>query len=136
MKRLYVVGIGPGGYEGMTMEAVRVLEDCDVIVGYTGYVELVREAFPQWEGKRFLTTGMKQERERCRMALELAEREERVAMVCSGDASVLKKGWKLRPWPTLSSACTTLPAVCAGIICSAPVWRWENTALPTRSADM
>lgn len=88
MKRLYVVGIGPGGYEGMTMEAVRVLEDCDVIVGYTGYVELVREAFPQWEGKRFLTTGMKQERERCRMALELAETKERVAMVCSGDASV------------------------------------------------
>ena len=35
MSKLYVVGIGPGGYEQMTVKAVKVLEECDIIVGYT-----------------------------------------------------------------------------------------------------
>ena len=35
MKRLYVVGIGPGAYEKMTVEAIQVLERCSRIVGYT-----------------------------------------------------------------------------------------------------
>ena len=46
MSKLYVVGIGPGAYEEMTVRAVRILEQCQVIVGYTVYVELVREHFP------------------------------------------------------------------------------------------
>ena len=37
MSKLYVVGIGPGGYEQMTVKAVKVLEECDIIVGYTVY---------------------------------------------------------------------------------------------------
>lgn len=43
---LYIVGFGPGGYETMTVEAVRVLEDSDLIVGYTTYVDLIRPWFP------------------------------------------------------------------------------------------
>lgn len=35
--------------------------------GYTVYVDLVRERFA---GKEFLTTAMKQEVDRCRMAIE------------------------------------------------------------------
>lgn len=38
---LYIVGFGPGGYETMTVEAVRALEDSDLIVGYTTYVDLI-----------------------------------------------------------------------------------------------
>lgn len=45
MSKLYVVGIGPGGYEQMTVKAVKVLEECDIIVGYTVYVDLVAGAF-------------------------------------------------------------------------------------------
>ena len=70
MKKIYVVGIGPGEYEQMTIRAVKALESCDVIIGYTVYVDLVREHFA---GKEFLTTPMKQEVERCRMAFEKAE---------------------------------------------------------------
>ena len=66
MKRIDVVGMGPGSREKMTEEAYRVREACDVIIGYTVYVELVKEAFPD---KTFLTTPMRQEVERCRMAL-------------------------------------------------------------------
>ena len=35
MNKLYAVGIGPGDYEKMTLEAEKVLSSCDVIVGYT-----------------------------------------------------------------------------------------------------
>ncbi|MDO5415569.1 MAG: precorrin-3B C(17)-methyltransferase [Lachnospiraceae bacterium] len=85
MSRLYVVGIGPGKPAGMTLEALEVLESCPVIAGYTVYVDLVKERFPD---KRYLTTSMKQEVERCRMALMEAAAGQDTAMVCSGDAGV------------------------------------------------
>ena len=85
MNKLYAVGIGPGDYGHMTLEAAQVLETCDVIVGYTVYVDLVKEHFP---GKEFLTTPMRQEERRCRMAFEEAAKGRTVAMICSGDAGV------------------------------------------------
>ncbi len=83
--KLYVVGIGPGEAEQITPAAMRALKESDVIAGYTVYVDLVRE---QLEGKTFLTTPMKQEVDRCRMAIEQAVSGKTVAMVCSGDAGV------------------------------------------------
>ena len=86
MKNLvYVIGMGPGSFEQMTFEARKALEQSDVIVGYTVYVDLLREHFPE---KQFLTTPMRQEVERCRMAFEEAKKGQTVAMVCSGDAGV------------------------------------------------
>lgn len=85
MSKLYVVGIGPGSYENMTLRAIRTLEACDVIVGYTVYVDLVREHFPT---KAFLTTPMRQEVARVKLALETAQSGKTVAMICSGDAGV------------------------------------------------
>ena len=46
MRKLAVVGIGPGNYENMTIRADRALRECDVIVGYTVYVDLVIEVIP------------------------------------------------------------------------------------------
>ena len=40
MSRIYVVGIGPGAYDQMTGRAIRALNDSDVIIGYTVYVDL------------------------------------------------------------------------------------------------
>ncbi len=85
MSKVYVVGIGPGEYEQMTIKAARVLTECDTIVGYTVYVDLVREHFA---GKEFLTTPMTKEVERCRLAFTEAEKGKTVAMICSGDAGV------------------------------------------------
>ncbi len=85
MNKVYVVGIGPGEYEKMTIQAARILESCDVIVGYTVYVDLVKEHFP---GKEFLITPMRQEAERCRLAFEQAASGKTAAMICSGDAGV------------------------------------------------
>ena len=43
--RIYVVGMGPGQENMMTQEAMQVLEASDVIIGYTVYVDLVKEYF-------------------------------------------------------------------------------------------
>ena len=82
---LYIVGFGPGGYETMTVEAVRALEDSDLIVGYTTYVDLIRPWFPE---KEFLATAMKQEKERCLLAIQKEEDGRKVALVCSGDSGI------------------------------------------------
>lgn len=85
MNKIMVVGIGPGNYEQMTIQAAECLKSCDVIVGYTVYVDLVRDHFP---GKEFLTTPMRREEERCVLAFEEAKKGKTVAMICSGDAGV------------------------------------------------
>ncbi|MEH2929060.1 precorrin-3B C(17)-methyltransferase [Candidatus Ventrimonas sp. KK005] len=82
---VYVVGIGPGSEGMMTQQARRILENCDVIIGYTVYVELLRKIFPQ---KEYQTTPMRREEERCRMAFREAQKGRVTAMVCSGDAGV------------------------------------------------
>ena len=83
--KLYVVGIGPGELSQITPAAMAAMEESDVIAGYTVYVDLVRERFA---GKEFLTTAMKQEVDRCRMAIEKVVEGKTVSMVCSGDAGV------------------------------------------------
>ena len=82
---LSVVGLGPGAADDLTRRARRAIERADLVVGYTVYVDLVREAFPS---KRTLATPMRREVERCEAALEEAARGQRVAMVCSGDPGV------------------------------------------------
>ena len=67
--RIYVVGIGPGSLQGMTLQAREILDGCDCIVGYDTYINLIRHYFP---GKEFVTTGMTKEVERCRMVRDRA----------------------------------------------------------------
>ena len=85
MKKLFIVGIGAGNYEGMTVGAVKALEQADLIVGYTVYCKLIKPYFPD---KKFLSTPMMQEIERCRLALDHAAGGETTAVVCSGDAGI------------------------------------------------
>lgn len=85
MKRLYVIGMGPGGADQLTPQALRALEDSRVVCGYTTYMDL---AWAFLEGKELVTTPMTRELERCRIALERAEAGETTAMICSGDAGV------------------------------------------------
>ena len=85
MSRIYVTGLGPGAADQMTIRAKKVLEKCPVIIGYTVYIDLIREEFPD---KIFLTTPMRREADRCRMAFAEAQKGQDVAMVCSGDAGI------------------------------------------------
>ena len=83
--KLYVVGIGPGAYEDMTIRAVQAVEKAELIVGYGVYAELVRPYFPE---KEYFTTPMRGETQRCRYALEQAAAGKSTAVICSGDAGV------------------------------------------------
>ena len=85
MSKIYVVGIGPGAYDQMTGRAIRALNESDVIIGYTVYVDLVKEYFA---GKEFMTTPMKKEVDRCVLAFDEAKKGKTVSMICSGDAGV------------------------------------------------
>ena len=83
--KIYVVGIGPGAYEQMTVKAADVLRQSDVIIGYTVYIDLVRDHLP---GKQFLSTPMTKETDRCRMAFSEARKGKTVSVICSGDAGI------------------------------------------------
>lgn len=82
---IYIIGMGPGDRNMMTDEAFNAMKKSDVIVGYTVYVDLVKEYF---EDKEFYTTPMRQEIERCRACFDFANEGKNVAFICSGDAGV------------------------------------------------
>lgn len=90
MGKIFVVGIGPGNRAQMSIQAQDVLWQCDVIVGYTVYVELIKKAFSEepFQQKEFLATPMRKETDRCRLVFEEAGKGKSVALVCSGDAGV------------------------------------------------
>lgn len=85
MAKLYVVGFGPGGYEHMTVRAVEAIKSAQLVTGYTTYVEMLKEIFPD---KTYLSTPMKKEVDRCRLAVEKAMEGIEVAMVSSGDSGI------------------------------------------------
>ena len=83
--KVTVIGLGPGGGADLTGRARAALEECDLLVGYTAYIDLVKEDFPD---KETLSTGMRREVDRCRAAVEAALTGKDVAVVCSGDSGV------------------------------------------------
>ena len=116
MKKLWIIGLGPGGGADLTGRARTALEESDVIVGYTVYIDLIRAEFGH---KELLTTPMRKEQERCEMALELADSGKTVAMVCSGDPGVYGMAglcYELAPrWPEVAlKVVPGITAACGG----------------------
>lgn len=85
--KLWVVSIGPGGKEYFTEKALKVLNEAEVIVGYTPYIEYVKDAV-SLEGKEVIHNGMKKELERCEIAIEKAREGKLTAIVSTGDAGL------------------------------------------------
>ncbi len=83
--KLYVVGIGPGGSEHITPAALQAIAAAQVVVGYKTYLDLIPQCLA---GKEVVSSGMRQEVERCRQALELAATGRTVALISSGDAGI------------------------------------------------
>ena len=116
MKKLWIIGLGPGGGEDLTGKARKALAESDAIVGYTVYIDLIRAEFGH---KELLTTPMRKEQERCEMALALADTGKTVAMVCSGDPGVYGMAglcYELSPkWPEVElSVLPGITAACGG----------------------
>ena len=83
--KLYVVGIGCGSRNGLTLEAEQAILNSSIIVGYTVYIEQIKQFYPE---KECLSTGMRQEKDRVELALEKASNGETVSLVCSGDSQL------------------------------------------------
>ena len=81
---LLVLGLGPGPDGWITPEATAALSSVDHVVGYAAYVNRV----PQRAGLTRHASGNTVELDRARLALDLALRGEKVAVVSGGDAGV------------------------------------------------
>jgi cobalt-precorrin 5A hydrolase / precorrin-3B C17-methyltransferase len=83
--KIFVVGTGPGNAAHITPYARKAILESDVIVGYGTYLELIQELI---RGKEVLSTGMTQEIDRCRKAIELALTGRTVAVISGGDPGI------------------------------------------------
>ncbi|WP_456369419.1 precorrin-3B C(17)-methyltransferase [Geoglobus sp.] len=82
--KLYVVGIGPGCEEMLTVKAREVLRSSDYVIGHRTYLNFVRHLV----GGSAVESGMGREVERVKMAVELAEKGYAVSLVSGGDPSI------------------------------------------------
>ena len=85
MGKITVVGIGPGSLMEMTPKAEEAINNAQVVVGYNIYIELIMSLLVN---KEIIGTGMMQEVDRCKMALDAAMEGKDTVVVSSGDAGV------------------------------------------------
>ena len=83
---LHLVGLGPGDVKNMSAQALAVLEQVQVVVGYSFYMDMIPPALLL--GKECISTGMRGEVERCKAAIDTACSGKTTAVVCSGDAGI------------------------------------------------
>lgn len=99
--KLLVIGFGPGSAEHITKRALDAIDESEVIIGYTTYVDLIQKLLTDQE---IVSTGMTEEVSRAREAVRQAEMGKKVAVISSGDAGVygmagliyevlVEKGW-------------------------------------------
>lgn len=80
-----VVGIGPGNIQNMTGEAVKAIQEADVIIGYKTYIDLIKDLI---QDKEVVVNGMRAEVERCQKAIDLSREGKKVAVISSGDPGI------------------------------------------------
>lgn len=81
-----VVGLGSGSLKHITPEVMHIIKTCDIIAGYTPYVDFIREIIGN---KPVIQNGMMGEMARCEQAMTEASTGKHVCMVCSGDPGIL-----------------------------------------------
>jgi precorrin-3B C17-methyltransferase len=79
-----VIGIGPSR-EDMTIRALNVIKDADVIIGYKAYIKQIEDLI---EGKEIIQKGMGDEIERAEIAVKKSREGKRIAIISSGDPGV------------------------------------------------
>ena len=83
--KIYIVGTGPGAIEHITPYAQNAIRNSDVIVGYGTYIELIKGLI---KDKAIVSTGMTQEIDRCKKAVELAMSGKTVSVISGGDPGI------------------------------------------------
>lgn len=84
--KIYVVGIGTGSEQSLSIGARCVLGLADAIVGYKYYFQFVIPYIK--EHAECIDNGMKQEEKRAERAFELAEAGKTVCVISSGDSGI------------------------------------------------
>lgn len=82
--RLDIIGVGPGDVQWITPEVSDVLAAATDLVGYGPYLDRI----PERNGQKRHASDNRVELDRARLALELAETGQRVAVVSSGDPGI------------------------------------------------
>lgn len=85
MAKLYVIGIGPGGRENMTLRAIDRIKKSEVIVGYKPYIGYIEDLI---EDREVFSTGMRGEIERCKFAIEKVKEGKDTSIISTGDAGL------------------------------------------------
>ena len=67
---LKIVGFGSGAKDNMTLEASAAIAGADLIVGYTTYVDILKQYFPD---KEYYSNNMMKEKDRCLYAIDTAK---------------------------------------------------------------
>ncbi|MDD1753541.1 MAG: SAM-dependent methyltransferase [Methanotrichaceae archaeon] len=81
---LYIIGIGPGQHDQMTIQALKAIKEAKFIVGHRTYLDLIKVLLGR---KEIIASGMGQEVERAKTAIDLLDQGS-VAIVSSGDPNV------------------------------------------------
>ncbi len=120
------MGIGPGDRDSLTPRAHQAVKNCQVIVGYKAYLQLLEGdlAGDLLTGKEIISSGMTQELSRAGKAIEKALAGNDVCLISSGDPGIygmagvilelLEKGepakipLEIIPGVTAASSCASL----------------------------
>ena len=122
--KIFLVGLGPGAENYLSLRARQALAEAEVIIGYGTYIKLIQHLLTDQE---VIRKGMTEEIDRCVAAYEYAQAGRRVALISSGDIGVygmagptyevlLRSGWhpggdievEVIPGITSLSACASL----------------------------
>ncbi len=82
--RLYIVGIGPGSTDHMTVKACEVLRRSDYVIGNGTYLDQIADLLDKQE---IIRSSMGKEVDRASQAVELSQKGE-VSIISGGDANV------------------------------------------------
>lgn len=83
--KIYIIGIGPGDKENMSLRALDAIKKSDVIIGYKNYINLLSDLV---KNKNVISSGMREEVSRCQKTLELASSGKIVSLISSGDPGI------------------------------------------------
>lgn len=83
--KLSVVVLGAGAGKNMTLRAKETLDQCEVIVGYKNFVNLIEVDYTE---KTLIKTDLGNDAEACHMAMQKTVEGSRTALVIAGDTFV------------------------------------------------
>lgn len=111
MGKIIIAGIGPGSKEDMTPAVLEAVREADVVVGYKYYFQFV-EAYIR-QNCECIDTGMKKERDRAQMAVDLARQGKNVVVISSGDAGIYGMAPLIYEITQGAAPCVVLPGISA-----------------------